>query len=143
MSETTIRKLRKISDGINVKTYFLMPPRNYLNDVEKKEGRKILYFAAKAEEDALVLKPVFVEPAVDVPQNSSPETVAQMLKQGNLMIKLREVPKGKNVYRIINVPRAWVKTEERQRNRIVAALRVTTRPDYIIAEPIFGSKLNL
>ncbi|MCW4010085.1 MAG: hypothetical protein NWF05_05640 [Candidatus Bathyarchaeota archaeon] len=142
MSETTIRKLRKVTDGVNVKSYFFMPPLNWLNVVEKKEGKKILHFAVKAQDEVLVLNPVFVEPTVSGPKNTVPEKVTQMLKQGNLMVKLREVHKGRNIYRIINVPRSWVKAEEGQRNRAVVAVRVTTEPESITVTPIFGSKLK-
>jgi hypothetical protein len=140
MGETTVSKLRRVSDGVKIKGYFLLPPRNWLNAIEAKEGKKIWHFTVKAEGDTLLLNPAFTEPAVSAPRNSSPEAVTQMLKNGSLILKLREIHKGKHVYRIVNIPRSWVNTKEQMRKRTVAALRVTTRPESLIAEPVFQDK---
>ena len=140
MSNTTVRKLRREGNGSSDTGYYLMPPKIWLDAAEKKEGKKILGFTLKAEEDALVLNPMFENPRVEPPRNSSPELVTLMLRQGSLISKLREVHKGNNIYRIINVPRAWVRAKEQERNRKVIALSLTTQPTSIIVTPIFANK---
>jgi hypothetical protein len=140
MSSTTIRKLRRISDGGKDTGYFLLPPQNWLDTIEKKEGKKVLYFSLRTQSYALVLTPIFEEPNSEAPRNSSPENVMLMLKQGNLFGKLREVRKGKHVYRIVNVPRVWVRAKEKEVNRKVIALSLTTDPESILVEPVFSGK---
>jgi hypothetical protein len=141
MSASTVRKLGRISDGAKT-SYFFMPPKYWLDAVEKNAGKRILHFAVKAELAALVLTPLFEEPKVEPPKNSSPEQITGMLKQGTLLSKLRETRKGNNVYRIVNVPRTWVRAKEQQRWRKVTALRFTIEPTRLIIEPVFGDKLN-
>jgi hypothetical protein len=141
MSATTVRKLGRISDGANT-SYFLMPPKFWLDSVEKTKGKKILHFSIMTEEETLILTPVFENPKVEPPRNSSPELIAQMLRQGKLLSKLREIRKGKNVYRIVNVPRSWIRTREQEHNRKVNALRFTTEQTSIRVEPVFGDKLK-
>ena len=124
MSAPTVRKLGRISDGAKT-SYFLLPPRNWLDAIEKKAGKKILQFTVKTEAYALVLKPVFDQPGEEQPRNSSPEDVMLMLEQGILMSRLREIHKGKNVYRTVNIPRLWVREREAGTNRKLTALSVT------------------
>ena len=140
MSSTTIRKLRRVSDGVRDTGYFLVPPQNWLDTVEKKKGKRVLYFTLRTESYALVLSPMFEGPKVEAPRNSSPEIVALMLKQGSLICKLREVRRGSHVYRIVNVPRVWVRAKEKEVNRKVVALSLTAEPESILVEPIFSGK---
>jgi hypothetical protein len=140
MSNTTIRKLRREGNGASDTGYYLLPPRIWLEAVEKKEGKKILGFTLKSEEEGLVLDPMFENPRVEPPRNGSPELVTLMLLQGTLISKLREVHKGNNIYRIIYVPRAWVKGKEQERNRKVIALSVTTKSASIFVAPVFANK---
>ncbi len=142
MSATTVRKLGRISDGAKDTSYFLMPPKYWLDAEEKKASKKIQQFAIKAEAYALVLNPVFDNSEVEQPRNSSPEQVMIMLKQGTLLSKLREIRKGNNVYRVVNIPRVWVRAREQGQNRKVTALSLTTEPTRILVEPIFGNKLK-
>ncbi len=139
---TTVRKLRQMSVGTNDSGYFLLPPRGWMEAAEKKEGKRILHFAVKTQEDTLLLVPLFANAKVETQKNSSPETVLKILKQGTLTSKLREVHKGKNIYRIVKIPRAWVHAKERQRNRKMSALRVTANPLTLEVEPIFGDRLK-
>ncbi len=92
-SQPTIRKLRKISDGVNT-GYVLLPPKNWLVATEREAGKKILYFTLKSRAYALLLMPKFDEAKVPPPVNSSPDDVLLMLKQGVLLAKLRELRKG-------------------------------------------------
>lgn len=140
MSNSTVRKLRREGNGSSDTGYYLMPPKIWLDAVEKKQGKKILGFTLKSEEEGLVLDPLFENPRVEPPRNGSPELVTLMLLQGTLIGKLREVRKGKNIYRIIYVPRAWVKGKEQVRNRKVIALSVTTKPASIFVAPVFAKK---
>jgi hypothetical protein len=140
MNSTTIRKLRRVSDGGKDTGYFLLPPQNWLETVEKREGKKVLYFTIRTQSYALVLTPIFEEPKTEAPRNSSPETVMLMLKEGSLMGKLREIRKGKHVFRIVNIPRVWVRAEEKKVNRKVIALSLTTDPENILVEPVFSDK---
>ena len=142
MKSTTIRKLRRVSDGGKDTGYFLLPPQNWLDIVEKEEGKKILYFALRTDSYALVLIPIFENPKVEAPQNISPERVELMLKQGTLKSKLREIRKGKHVYRTVNIPRVWVHAEERKVKRKVIALSLTTESESLLVEPIFSGKSN-
>ena len=141
MSAPIVRKLGRISDGAKT-SYFLMPPKFWLDSVERNEGRKILQLAIKAEAFALVMSPVFDQPEGDQPRNSSPEEVLSMLEEGTLVSKLREVRKGKNVYRIVNLPRVWIREREAGTNRKLTALSIITQSDCITVEPIFGEKLK-
>ena len=140
MSSTTVRKLRRVSDGAKDTGYFLLPPQNWLDAVEKREGKKVLYFTIRTQSYALVLNPLFEEPQEEASHNSSPETVMLMLKTGSLTGKLREVRKGNHVFRIVNVPRVWVRAEEKKVNRKVVALSLTTDPESILVEPVFSGK---
>ena len=140
MSNTTVRKLRREGNGSSDTGYYLMPPKIWLDAVEKKQGKKILGFTLKSEEEGLVLAPMFENPRVEPPRNGSPELVTLMLLQGTLISKLREVHKGNNIYRIIYVPRVWVKGKEQERNRKVVALSVTTKPASIFVAPVFTNK---
>jgi hypothetical protein len=140
MSSAKIRKLRRISDGEKDTSYFLLPPQNWLDAIEKKEGRKILCFSLKTQTYALVLTPMFDNPQDEGPRNSSPEMVAQMLKEGTLIVKLREVRKGPHIYRTVNIPRVWVRAREKGVNRKVVALSLTTEPESLLVEPVFSGK---
>jgi len=142
MSSTTIRKLRRISDGGGDTGYFLLPPQNWLAAVEKPEGRKVLYFTLRTQTYALELTPKFEENKSEIPRNSSPEVMALMLKEGTLVSKLREVRKGNHVFRIVNIPRVWVRAREKGVNRKVVALSITTNPESLLVEPVFSGKLN-
>jgi hypothetical protein len=122
--------------------YFLLPPLNWLEAVEKTEGRKIQSFMFEAEGEALVLNPVFEERKASAPKKGSSDDVSLMLKQGTLEVKLREIPKGRNVYRVVKVPRAWVHTQEMQRNRKMVALNVKTEHACLLVTAIFGDKLK-
>ncbi|MCW4019156.1 MAG: hypothetical protein NWF00_10860 [Candidatus Bathyarchaeota archaeon] len=141
MSGTTIRKLRQMTIGKD-SGYFLLPPRNWLDAVESAENRKIKGFVLKSEGDALKLTPTFGEPKTASRKGAS-GNAAQLLKQGSLTIKLREIPKGRNVYRVVKVPKAWVRTQEMQHYRKVTAVNVKTEPASIVITPIFGEKLKL
>ncbi len=141
MSAPTVRKLGRISDGAKT-SYFLLPPRNWLDMIEKNAGKKILQFAIKAEAYSLVLKPMFEQSEGEQPRNSTPEDVMLMLEQGTLMGKLREIKKGKTVYRTVNIPRMWVREREAGTNRKVSALSVIAQPTSLIIEPIFGEKID-
>ncbi len=136
----TIRKLRRVSDGGKDTGYYLLPPQNWLDTVEKKEGRKVLFFNLKTQTYALVLTPMFEEPKAESPRNSAPELVDLMLKEGTLISRLREVRRGNHVYRIVNVPRVWVRAREKGVNRRVIALSLTIRPESIVVEPVFSGK---
>ncbi len=138
----TIRKLRRITVGANDSGYFVMPPRNWMDITEQKEGKKILHFALRTEGENLVLSPVFSTPKVESSRNASPNDVLTMLKDGSLTSKLREVHKGKNVYRVIKIPRVWVHAKEQYRRRRMSALRLTAQPETIVVEPIYGEKLK-
>ena len=140
ISSTTIRKLRRVSDGGKDTAYFLLPPQNWLHAIEEKEGKKVLYFTLRTESYALVLNPLFENPKVEAPRNSPPERVMLMLKQGSLTSRLRDIRKGNHVYRIANVPRVWVRAKEKEVNRKVIALSLTTEPGSILVEPVFSSK---
>jgi hypothetical protein len=142
MSATTVRKLGRISDGAKDTSYFLMPPKYWLDAEEKNAGKKILHFAIKSEAYALVLSPIFDSSQVEQPRNSTPEEIMLLLKQGTLYSKLRETRKGNNVYRIVNIPRVWVRAREQGQNRQVTALSLTTEPTRILVEPIFGNKMK-
>ncbi len=137
----TVRKLGRISDGAKA-SYFLAPPKHWLQATEKAAGKKILYFALKSEDESLILTPVFSEPRVEQPKNSSPDVVQQMLETGTLLAKLRDVCKGENVYRTMNLPRSWVRTMEQSRWRKMAALRTTAKQGFLLVEPVFGEKLR-
>ncbi len=89
----------------------------------------------------MVLTPKFEEPKVAPPTNSSPETVLLLLKQGTLLSKLRETQKGNNVFRSLNIPRAWIREREQKVHRQVTALSLTTATDSILVEPVYGGKL--
>lgn len=143
MSSTTIRKLRRANNNDRDTGYFLLPPQNWLDTIEKREDKKILYFAIRTQTYALVLTPKYEEPKEEAPRNSPPEEVALMLKQGILVSKLREVRKGKTVFRIVNIPRVWVRAREKAVNRKVAALSITTDPERLLVEPVFSRKLSL
>ena len=140
VSVSTVRKLRRVSNGAKDTGYFVMPPRNWLDILEKKEGRRVLAFKIKSEGEGIILNPTFENPSTESSQNTLPEQVLLMLRQGTLVSKLREIRKGAHVYRIINVPRSWVRTREQRRNRKIVALRLTTEPASIIVEPVFGDK---
>ena len=140
MSFTTIRKLRKVSDGGKDIGYYLLPPQNWLDTLEKKKGKKVLYFNLKTQAYALILTPKFEEPEAEGPRNSSPELVELMLKEGTLISKLRELRRGNHAYRIVNIPRVWVRAREKGVNRKVIALSLTTEPESILVEPIFSGK---
>jgi hypothetical protein len=116
-----------------------MPPRNWLDTVEKEEGKKILSVTVKAEEDTLVLNPMFENPLVEAPHNSSPELLMVMLKEGTVISKLREIHKGGHLSRIINIPRAWVRAKEQNHKRKVIGLRLTLQPRSIIVVPVFAN----
>jgi hypothetical protein len=140
MSSTTIRKLRKVSDGSRDTGYYLLPPQNWLDTVEKKKGKKILCFSLRTQTYALILTPKFEEPETEGPRNSSPELVELMLKEGTLFSKLREIRRGKHLYRIVNVPRVWVRAREKGVNRKVIALSLTTETESVLVEPVFSGK---
>lgn len=142
MSGTTVRKLRRMGNGSNSESYLLLPPLNWLDAVEKVQARKIQYFTVRTNGDALVLSPGFENPKVVASPNSSSDDVAQMLREGNLVVKLRNVPKGRNVYRVVHVPRVWVRAKERQHNRKVVALKLKIEPAYLEVTPIYGEKLK-
>ena len=126
MSSTTIRKLRRISDGGKDTSYFLLPPQNWLDTIEKKEGR-LFCFSLKTQTYALVLSTeCLIIHKKKVRVIASPEMIVQMLKGGNLIVKLREVRKGTHVYRTVNIPRVWVRAREKGVNRKVIALSLTT-----------------
>ena len=141
MSGTTIRKLRQISEGGRDLGYFLPPPRNWLETVEKTEGKKILHFTFKSQDEGLVLNPAFEESTVYSSRNSS-DDVRQLLKKGNLKVALREIRKGRNVYRVVKVPRVWIRSQELQRYRKVVALSVTPESEYLVVKPVFGNKIK-
>jgi hypothetical protein len=136
-SQPTIRKLRKTGDGVNT-GYVLLPPKNWLDATEQEAGKKILYFTLKSRAYALLLTPQFDEPNVPPPVNSSPESVLLMLKQGVLLVKLREVRRGRNVFRLVNLPRAWVREREQKVRRQVTALSVTVEPEGLLVEAVFA-----
>jgi hypothetical protein len=83
---------------------------------------------------------MFDNPQDEGPRNSSPEMVAQMLKEGTLIVKLREVRKGPHIYRTVNIPRVWVRAREKGVNRKVVALSLTTEPESLLVEPVFSGK---
>jgi hypothetical protein len=141
MSGTTVRKLRRISDGVDT-GYILLPPKNWLDAVEKAESKKIVAFTVRAMGEDLVLKPTFEEPKIKKVSGNSSEDVVQMMRQGNLTVKLRDFPKGRIVYRVVKVPRAWVRVREGMRRRKLAALSIKTEPDNLLVSPIFGDKLK-
>ncbi len=137
---STVRKLRRVGDSVNKLGYYLMPPKNWLDTVEKEEGKKILSFAVQDEAHTLVLKPLFENPQVEAPHNSSPEQVMMMLKKGTLISKLREINKGKHISRIINIPRVWVRDKEQWHKSKVIRLHLTVKSRTIIVVPIFAHK---
>jgi hypothetical protein len=139
---TTIRKLRKVSDGAKDTGYFLLPPKNWLDEIEKKEGKKVLYFTLSTRTYALVMTPKFEEPQVPPPSNSSPENIMVMLKAGALLSKLRETQKGNIVYRTVYVPRAWIRQKEHEVHKKVVALSVTPEPMSLLVEPVFGKSIQ-
>jgi hypothetical protein len=136
----TIRKLRKNSDGAKDTGYYLLPPKNWLDETEHQAGKKILYFTLSSRAFALVLTPQFEEPKVPPPVNSSPENIMILLKHGTLLSKLRETRKGNNVLRSVNIPRAWIREREQKIHREVTALSITVEPDCIMVEPVYGGK---
>jgi hypothetical protein len=137
---STVRKLRRIGGNVNKLGYYLMPPKNWIDTVEKEEGKKILGFTVQDEEHTLVLSPMFENPPVEAPHNSSPEQVMMMLKKGTLISKLREIHKGKHISRIINIPRVWVRDKEQWHKSKVIGLRLTVKPRRIIVVPIYANK---
>lgn len=137
---STVRKLRRVGGSVNKVGYYLMPPKNWLDAVEKEEGKKILSFTVQDEEDTLVLSPLFENPQVEAPHNSSPEQVMMMLSKGTLICKLREIHKGKHISRIINIPRVWVRDKEQWHKSRVIGLRLTVKSRSIIVVPIYAHK---
>jgi hypothetical protein len=137
---STVRKLRRVGDSVNKVGYYLMPPKNWLDTVEKEEGKKILSFTVQDEEHTLVLNPLFENPQVEAPHNSSPEQVMMMLSKGTLISKLREMHKGKHISRIINIPRVWVRDKEQWHKSRVIGLRLTVKSRSIIVVPIYAHK---
>lgn len=137
---STVRKLRRIGGSVNKVGYYLMPPKNWLDTVEKEEGKKILSFTVQDEEHTLVLNPLFENPQVEAPHNSSPEQVMMMLSKGTLISKLREIHKGKHISRIINIPRVWVRDKEQWHKSRVIGLRLTVKSRSIIVVPIYAHK---
>ena len=135
MSDITVRKLRRIS-GERGASYYLKPPLNWLETVEKQERKKVLYLAVKAEYDNLILNPLFENPPVEAPHYGSPEEVMAMLRKGTVS-KLRDIHKGGSTARIINIPRAWVHTLEKEHNSTIVDLRLTVHSRSITVEPIF------
>ncbi len=137
----TIRKLRQ---NIGKESgYFLLPPLNWLQEVEKAQGKKIQGFNFKSSGETLILSPIFEAPKASTSKQGLADDVLFMLKRGVLEVKLREIPKGRNVYRVVKVPRAWVHAQEMQRNRKMAALNVKTEQQCLMTTPIFGDKLKL
>jgi hypothetical protein len=141
MSLSTIRKLRRESGGQDA-GYILLPPKNWLESEEKAAGGKILYFSFRLEGNGMVLEPVFEAPSMEQPRNSSPEEIEMMMRQGTLFGRLRDFRKGQAVFRVVKVPRSWVRSEEIQRNRRMIALRLTPYPNRLVVEPIFGERLH-
>jgi len=137
---STVRKLRRVGGSASKIGYYLMPSKNWLDAVEKEEGKKILSFTVQDEEHTLVLMPLFENPPVEAPHNSSPEQVIMMLRKGTLISKLREIHKGKHVSRIINIPRVWVREKEQWHKSKVIGLRLTVKSRSIIIIPIFAHK---
>jgi len=137
MSNNTVRKLRRKGDSASKVGYYLMPPKNWLDTVEKEEGKKILCVSVRAEEDNLALNPMFENPLVEAPHNSSPKQLMEMLREGTVTSKLREIHKGGRVIRIINIPRAWVREKEWEHRRKVVSLRLTLQPRSMIVVPVF------
>jgi hypothetical protein len=137
---STVRKLRRVGDSVNKLGYYLMPPKNWLDTVEKEAGKKILSFTVQDEEHTLVLSPLFENPKVEAPHNSSPEQVMMMLSEGTLISKLREIQKGKHISRIINIPRVWVRDKEQWHKSKVIGLRLTVKSRSIIVVPIYAHK---
>jgi hypothetical protein len=141
MSGTTIRKLRRISDGANDAGYILLPPKNWLDAIEKAENKKIVAFAVKAEGENFILTPEFEEPKIKK-ANANSDDVEQLMREGTLTVKLRDLPKGRIVYRVIKVPRAWVRAREGMRRRKLVALRVKEEPSCLLVAPVFGDKIK-
>jgi hypothetical protein len=141
MSLPTVRKLRRESGDANA-GYVLLPPKNWLEAEEKAASKKILFFSFKAEGNGLTLEPVFENPKVEQPHNSTPEVVEMMMREGTLLGPLREIRKGKSVYRVVKVPRSWVRSEELMRGRVMVALRIMPEPNRLIVEPVFGKRLG-
>ncbi len=141
MSLPTVRKLRRESGGQDA-GYVLLPPKNWLEAEEKAAGGKILFFSFKLEGNGMVLEPLFKNPPREQPRNSSPEEIEMMMREGTLLGRLRDLRKGQAVFRVVKVPRSWVRSEEIQRNRRMVALRLTPYPKRLMVEPIFGERLH-
>jgi hypothetical protein len=141
MSLPTVRKLRRESGGADA-GYVLLPPKNWLEAEEKAAGKKVLFFSFKTEGNGMILEPVFENPKVEQPRNSTPEVIEMMMRAGTLLGPLRDVRKGQTVYRLVKVPRSWVRSEEIMRGRRMVALRLTPEKSRLIVEPVFGERLR-